>query len=416
MKIAFISYEYPPDTAYGGIATYVAQAAQMLLDRGHTVEVFCSSPRRSGSELDNGVIVHRVNEPDLLQFATCIAPILAARHADIGFDVLEAPEYLAEAREAIRLVPDIPLVLKLHTGSLLLLKLNYYDPAIWKQPLFFALSLKRGISFSWGYAPTITTSHMRAMDIMERSHALEADEIAAPSKSIAEQMINLWKLDPSYFSHVPYPYTAKPEYLKIPVENNSGIVTFIGRLEIRKGVLDLARAIPTILRYHPNIKFRFVGASEDSPINGLTMKQYLEQVLKLYKSAIEFTDAVSMNQIPKLLMEAMICVFPSLWENFPCVCLEAMAAGRAIVGSSAGGMSEMLDEGRVGKLVPPRQPKRLANAILELLDNPDLRLQLGYAARNRLLSEYNVDRICTLQENSYKKAIEHRNALGTRKF
>ena len=48
MRIAFISYEYPPDTAAGGIATYARQAAHMLRDRGHAVEVFAASPHRTG--------------------------------------------------------------------------------------------------------------------------------------------------------------------------------------------------------------------------------------------------------------------------------------------------------------------------------------------------------------------------------
>ena len=50
MKIALISYEYPPDTAIGGIATYVSQIAQVLHRRGNQVEIFCASPYRSGSQ------------------------------------------------------------------------------------------------------------------------------------------------------------------------------------------------------------------------------------------------------------------------------------------------------------------------------------------------------------------------------
>jgi glycogen synthase len=55
MKIAFISYEYPPDTAVGGIATYVYHAAKMMNERGHNVEVFAASGKRSCSEVENGI-------------------------------------------------------------------------------------------------------------------------------------------------------------------------------------------------------------------------------------------------------------------------------------------------------------------------------------------------------------------------
>jgi glycogen synthase len=57
MKIAFISYEYPPDTSYGGIATYVKQASQLLCQRGHHVEVFAASPDRCGTEVEEGILV-----------------------------------------------------------------------------------------------------------------------------------------------------------------------------------------------------------------------------------------------------------------------------------------------------------------------------------------------------------------------
>ena len=64
MKIALISYEYPPDTAYGGIATYVEQAARMLSERGHYVEVFAGSERRAQSSDESGILTHRILEHD----------------------------------------------------------------------------------------------------------------------------------------------------------------------------------------------------------------------------------------------------------------------------------------------------------------------------------------------------------------
>ena len=70
MRIAFVSYEYPPDTAYGGIATYVYQAAKMLRERGHQVEVFAASPNRAGTETENGFLVHRTNVKEQQKF-TC---------------------------------------------------------------------------------------------------------------------------------------------------------------------------------------------------------------------------------------------------------------------------------------------------------------------------------------------------------
>src|SRR5262245_7138891 len=103
MKIAFISYEYPPDTAYGGIATYVEQAAQMLQRRGHYVEVFTGSPARSGTVSQDGLLVHRVQVATQASFTLPIGQVFSERHTLVQFDVLEGPEFYADAREAVRL-------------------------------------------------------------------------------------------------------------------------------------------------------------------------------------------------------------------------------------------------------------------------------------------------------------------------
>jgi hypothetical protein len=68
MKIAFISYEYPPDSAHGGIATYMHQAARMMSGRGHHVEVFAGSRHRSGTFCEDGVLVHRLIEECHMDF------------------------------------------------------------------------------------------------------------------------------------------------------------------------------------------------------------------------------------------------------------------------------------------------------------------------------------------------------------
>jgi glycosyltransferase involved in cell wall biosynthesis len=144
------------------------------------------------------------------------------------------------------------------------------------------------------------------------------------------------------------------------------------------------------------------------------MQQYLEHQLHRYRSALEFTGGVPLDRIPTFLAMTDICVFPSIWESFGLVCTEAMSAGRAVVASSAGGMAELLDHGQVGRLVLPHHPDQIATAVLELLDNPALRMKLGQEARERVLSHYNLDCIGALQETSYERAIARRTKLGCR--
>lgn len=138
------------------------------------------------------------------------------------------------------------------------------------------------------------------------------------------------------------------------------------------------------------------------------MLEYLQELLQPYLNSIEFTGKLPSEQIPSALSNTDICVFPSLWENFPYVCLEAMAAGRGIVGSSSGGMAEMLNSDAVGRLVPPQSPEKIAQAVGELLSAPQLRQQLGNAARARVLAQFSMERIGSLQEASYRRAISQK--------
>jgi len=416
MKIAFISYEYPPDSAYGGIGTYVFQAVRMLIARGHHVEVFSSSPTRSSSTTEENIMVHRVIETNYESFSAKIGYVFAHRHSSIQFDVLEGPEYGGDALEAIKLVPDIPLVIKLHTPTFLTVEGTYRGlPYVNSLRLkILAGKVKKYVNESIkGNRPLWRHTYKYQLE-KERLVTLQADEIVAPSRSIRDIVTQAWKLDPVKLAHVPYPFVPSQELLEIPIETESNVVTFLGRLEVRKGVLDLARAIPLVLHKHPQAVFRFVGSTEHSHRRNIDMRDYLQNALLKYKRSVEFIDQVPPQRVPRILAETDICVFPSIWENFANVCLESMAAGRGVIASEAGGMAEMLDFGRFGQIIPPRSYRKIAQAIIQLLDNTKLRMRLGRAARDRLLIEYSIERVSRLHEASYRRAIARRREQGSR--
>jgi glycosyltransferase involved in cell wall biosynthesis len=184
-------------------------------------------------------------------------------------------------------------------------------------------------------------------------------------------------------------------------------------LEPRKGVHHLARALPLIHRRVPNARLRCLGRVFQGPIAGWTMDAFMRKGAGKSSDAIEFVGPVARSELPSELSSADVCVFPSLWENFPYVCLEAMTAGRAIVASSAGGMAEMLDGG-AGLLVEPSSPHRLAEAICSLLLDGNKRHALGARARLRVATEYCYAKILPQQLGCYREAIEYRKARGSR--
>jgi glycogen synthase len=408
MKISFISYEYPPESGYGGIATYVYQAAKILQKRGHYIEIFASSPKCNSCENEDGILVHRVKETSRQNFHIKIAEVFSRRHKEINFDVIESPEYCSEAQGIVKIYPDIPLIVKLHTPSFIINRIRYEQMSFIDKIRCYIGTIRRGIKPPedfWVYRPKHDA---------EMYHTLNADEITTPSVAMGEELIKIWGLDKNKVVCIPNPYVPSTKLLEIPTDTDTNVISFIGRLEIRKGVIDLAKAIPLILHQYPNAKFRFIGAPLISPNPRMDMRQYLEQMLEPYKSSVEFTGHVSLEEIPYYLANTDICIFPSIWECFGIVCLEAMAAGRGIIASNAGGMAEILDYGYTGKLIPPRNPQQIAQAAIELLGNPQLRIKLGELARSRVVREYNTERFGVLQESSYQRAISRRKAAGIR--
>jgi glycosyltransferase involved in cell wall biosynthesis len=242
-----------------------------------------------------------------------------------------------------------------------------------------------------------------------------ADVVASPSAAMLEIMAVRWNLNRENLMTIPS-YVPPARLLAMPVETDTKVVSYFGRLETRKGVGELAAAIPLVLAEFPGATFRFVGRISMSPDGRRDYKTYIQDIVGRWRDRVEFTGFLPVEKMLDHYGMTDICVFPSRWENFPNVCLEAMAAGRGVVGSSAGGIPEMLDGGRVGLLVRPDSPAEIAAAILKLLKNPSERMCLGALARQRVLAEYNNDKIGALLEKSFATAIQrHKAAISLSK-
>jgi glycogen synthase len=211
--------------------------------------------------------------------------------------------------------------------------------------------------------------------------------------------------DLSVIAVIPNVFAPHPELLKIPEETQTWRVLFVGRLEFRKGATDLAEAIPRVLDSEPDARFRLVGRSLPHPRNKMDLRGFLLMKLGDYADRVEFISGLAYEDAIRGYGDADICAFLSRWENFPNVCLEAMAAAQGVIGSSAGAMSEMIAHEKTGLLVPPKAPKALAEAILRLLRAPEARVRMGQAVRTHVCTNYNFDASGPRQEASYSRAI-----------
>ncbi len=402
MRIAIISYEFPPDTGGGGIGTYSREVARLLCGSGHLVEVFAASNVRKGWIRDEGYRVNFVSGSSKLTFAKNVVSPFSERHATVRFDVVEGPEYGADGREVLKAFPSVPHVVKLHTPSELVRHANHcrLEPIGWMRHRSGQMrkvldGLVRGErTFSIANAGN---------DVDERAYVEQCDQVVSPSQALLDWAVENWSVSTDQTMVVPNPYHPSEEMLKTPIRTRGMCIGFMGRLEYRKGVQDLVEAVPHVLRAEPSATFRFVGEPVMHPGTREMFDSYIRRKLAQFGDRITIAKPRPLTQMYLEYAAVDVCAFPSIWENFPNVCLEAMASARAVVGSEAGGMSEMLDEG-CGMLIPPRSPKRLAEAIIEFLRSPELRFSAGLKARRRVLEQYSRS-VLPMVEQSYQRAI-----------
>ncbi|MEP6700806.1 MAG: glycosyltransferase family 4 protein [Bacteroidota bacterium] len=386
MRICLITYEYPPDTGIGGIGTYMYQLSKSLEKKKIKTEIICATGKKSYTEEQGDYLsITRINCHSTEEFRKLAPPVAKERFDIKPFDVIECPEFGAEGLHIKEVLPDIPLVIKFHTPKFLIKEINdfYYDQLWWRK-----LKLKAGFRYNYKHDP-------------EYKATLRADMLIAPSHSIKQIIATRWGIEEKKIIHLPYIYDPSPELLNIQPGSKSKTILYMGRLETRKGVYNLAKAIPLILEKIPDARFIFLGKDSRGPLREKSMKSVLEKEVAAFANSVSFLDHVSLDKIPFYLAQAQVCVFPSLWENFPNVCLEAMSTARNIVASQNGGMRDMLEDISTEQLVNPHDVMALADNIIASLQNnsaSDIALQ----NREKVLQEYGdmvIDKIIQLYQS-----------------
>lgn len=170
------------------------------------------------------------------------------------------------------------------------------------------------------------------------------------------------------------------------------IIATVCRLHHQKGVSYFMKAIPHVLKSYPNARFLIMG---DGP-----ERRELEQMARDLKN-VHFLG--NRNDVIELLPALDVCVSASLWEGLPLGLLEAMRAEVPIVATDVDGNRDVIEDGKSGLLVSPKDPEALAEAIVRLFQSPILARNLVKEAKIRLHTHFSLKDMVQKTQQIYRE-------------
>ena len=409
MRVCLVSREFSPFWG-AGIGTYVsAMARAWEAEAGpkgqrHELHVLTAAHKgldTNGPRLFPGVRFHAAtplaapSERESCRFpfqrrALEVFRTLEPLHERVRFDYIEFADYWAEGYFALRgkrrlgKFQGVTLGVRLHTPSVLCRELDQW-------PAF--------------------TDEQATLEHMEVECIRDADVLLSPSESLLGWSREQRAGDeaggaapagdqPAFV--VPYPFDVKgfataaggmrvradPD--AAPPTQSAGApepmeILYFGRLERRKGVEHLVDAGRRVIDSALNVRVRLVGADTDSGPGGKSMLAHLKRQVYAYRpGAFVFEGPRPREALGSLIRHATVCCFPSLWENFPNACLEAMALRGCVLGSDCGGMAEIIEDGVSGVLFQGGNATNLTSTLRRVLVEPELRATVSANAPKRV--------------------------------
>lgn len=396
MRVLMLSWEYPP-VIIGGLGRHVHALATRLVAQGHDVVVLCrqeagtdASTHPTTDTVVEGVRVVRVAEDpphlaferDLVAWTLAMghAMIRAAHHLLRGWrpDVVHAHDWLV-THPAIAVADQVgvPLVATIH-------------------------ATEAGRHSGWLSQPLNQQVHS-----VEWWLANRADALVTCSTAMRREVAHLFDLDAAAITVIHNGISSRGwRVVSSEVSSarqryspdGSPLLVFFGRLEWEKGVHDLVAALPRIRARHPGTRLVVAGKGRQEAELQATARKH-----RVFRS-VDFVGHLTDRDLRATLAAADAVVLPSRYEPFGIVALEAAAVGAPLVASTAGGLGEVVVDGRTGVSFPPGDVSALASAVHRVLADPRAARARARAARGRLSVDFDWDRIASATASVYASA------------
>lgn len=197
---------------------------------------------------------------------------------------------------------------------------------------------------------------------------------------------------------------------KFSLPKDKVICTAVGRLVAIKGHDVLIKAAQLIAKTNDNIHILIVGEGKFRP----ELEKQIQQAQ--LEKAVTLAGYQDRETVLPIVKSSDVFIMPSRYEGTPIALLEAASLGVPIIASNTGGIPELVKHEQHALLVTPNDPASLANAIIKLANDKSLATQLSNNAKNRVQTEFSLEKQFELTWQAYRKALElHKNKSGNKK-
>ena len=391
MKILMLSWEYPPRVV-GGIARVVHELSRKLAMQGHDVSVVTY---REGDtpyeEIEDGVKVYRVDNymirpQNFIDWIMQLNFNMVAKVSELvndgeKFDIIHSHDWLTcYAAKTLKHSFNIPLTATIHATEA-------------------------------GRNSGIRTEQQKYINDAEWLLTYEANQIIVNSNFMKSEALRLFNLDYSKVKIIPNgidldkfdgfdrDYSFRRNY----ASDNEKIIFTLGRIVNEKGIQHLICALPKIIEHYNDVKL-VIGGKRPTLEELKALAYRLGVAHRVY-----FVGFLQGNDVQRMFKCADIAVFPSTYEPFGIVALEAMLSGIPTVVSDIGGLDEIVSHKVDGMKSYAGNANSIADSVLELLYNQDLKDKIVKNATRKVRELFNWNRIAKMSIDVYEEAIKNFN-------
>jgi glycosyltransferase involved in cell wall biosynthesis len=377
MHILYLCNEFPP-YPHGGIGSFVQTIAKELTKQGHKVTVI-GVYRQSKMTVENdaGIEIIRIPNSKIPKIGFIINNFNLINHIKTcdkkkHIDVIEGQE------NAFAFHPkktSWKKVIRMHGGHHFFFSELGQKPRIWHS-------------------------------FIERRSFSRVDAFGAVSSFVAETTTKLLKLAGRQITILPNPVDTDLFKPLAGIQEEPGMILFVGTVTEKKGIRQLIEAMPAIQKAIPAAHLFVVGRDSFDKKTGKSYTDYLKKnIAQDISGSIQFIGPIPNKEVSEWVARAQVCVYPSHMEAQGIVVIEAMAAGKAVVASKLGPGPELINHGIDGLLCDPYNPVDIADKVTSLLTDPVLRQNLSLMARKKVEEKFSIDVIIAKNISFYDTVL-----------